>query len=78
VAAASRPGAVPNGRKGDKLTLWVSSASEVGLADVHGLLQLDGADPVPFCQLRDVQNPLAGALQEATLPWSGSVPDRRA
>src|SRR5947209_2912609 len=41
--------------------------TEAGLANVHGLLQLDGADPVPFCQLRGVQNPLARALQEAYL-----------
>jgi hypothetical protein len=64
-ARPSRPGSVPNQRKGYKLTLWVSTTSVDGLADVHGLLQLDGADPVPFCHLRDVQNPLAGALQEA-------------
>jgi hypothetical protein len=56
---------VPNARKGYKLTLWVSATSEAGLADVHGLLQLDGADPIPFCQLKSVQNPLARALQEA-------------
>jgi hypothetical protein len=37
------------------------------VADVHGLVQLDGADPVPFCQLKQVHNPLAQALQEAYL-----------
>jgi hypothetical protein len=58
---------VPNARKGYKLTLWVSAMTEAGLADVHGLLQLDGADPIPFCQLKGVQNPLARALQEAHL-----------
>jgi hypothetical protein len=56
---------VPNARKGYKLTLWVTATTEAGLADVHGLLQLDGADPVPFCHLKGVQNPLARALQEA-------------
>ena len=60
-----KPMGVPNARKGYKLTLWVSATSEAGLADVHGLLQLDGADPIPFCQLKSVQNPLARALQEA-------------
>ena len=66
-AAASRPGSIPNSRKGYKLTLWVSATSEDGLADAHGLLQLEGADPIPFCQLRGVQNPLARALQDAFL-----------
>jgi hypothetical protein len=56
---------IPNTRKGFKLTLWVSSTSEDGSSDVHGLLQLDGADPVPFCRLVGVANPLARALQEA-------------
>jgi hypothetical protein len=59
--------AVPNSRKGYKLTLMVSAISEAGLADAHGMLQLDGADPVPFCRLKNVQNPLARALQEAFL-----------
>jgi hypothetical protein len=63
----SRPAAIPNSRKGYKLTLWVSATSEDGVADAHGLLQLDGADPIPFCQVRGVQNPLARALQEAFL-----------
>jgi hypothetical protein len=63
----SRPASIPNSRKGYKLTLWVSTSSEDGLADAHGLLQLEGADPIPFCQLRGVQNPLARALQEAFL-----------
>jgi hypothetical protein len=58
---------VSNARKGYRLTLWVSASSEAGLADVHGLLQLDGADPIPFCQLKGVQNPLARAWQEAFL-----------
>jgi hypothetical protein len=58
---------VPNSRKGYKLTLVVSAISEAGLADAHGMLQLDGADPVPFCRLKNVQNPLARALQEAFL-----------
>jgi len=58
---------VPNARKGYKLTLWVSATSETGAADVHGLLQLDGADPIPFCRLKGVQNPLLRALQEAHL-----------
>jgi hypothetical protein len=58
---------VPNARKGYKLTLWVSATSETGAADVHGLLQLDGADPIPFCRLKSVQNPLLRALQEAHL-----------
>src|SRR5918912_1306573 len=62
---APRPAAVPNARKGYKLTLWVSAMTEAGLADVHGLLQLDGADPIPFCQLKGVPNPLGRALQEA-------------
>jgi hypothetical protein len=53
---------VPNSRKGYKLTLVVSAMSEAGLADAHGMLQLDGADPVPFCRLKNVQNPLARAL----------------
>jgi hypothetical protein len=61
----TRPATVPNARKGFKLTLWVSPTDESGLTDVHGLLQLDGADPVPFCQLRGVSNPIARALQEA-------------
>src|SRR6266852_190300 len=75
--AASRPAAattstpktsvLPNGRKGYKLTLVVSATSEAGLADAHGMLQLDGADPVPFCRLKNVQNPLARALQDAHL-----------
>ena len=55
--------ALPNGRKGYKLTLVVSATSEAGLADAHGMLQLDGADPVPFCRLKNVQNPLARALR---------------
>lgn len=58
---------IPNARRGYKLTLWVSATSDAGEADVHGLVQLDGADPIPFCHLRSVQNPLAGALQEAHL-----------
>jgi hypothetical protein len=58
---------VPNARKGYKLTLWVSATSETGVADVHGLLQLDGADPIPFCRLKSVQKPLLRALQEAHL-----------
>jgi hypothetical protein len=66
-ATPSRPASIPNSRKGYKLTLWVSATSEDGLADAHGLLQLEGADPIPFCQLRGVQNPLARALQEAFL-----------
>jgi hypothetical protein len=36
-----------------------------GVSDVNGLLQLDGADPVQFCVLKAVRNPLARALQEA-------------
>jgi hypothetical protein len=64
-AAQAKPATIPNTRRGFKLTLWVSSTTEVGLADVHGFLQLDGADPVPFCRLKDVPNPLARALQEA-------------
>jgi hypothetical protein len=63
--AANKPATVPNARKGYKLTLWVTATTEVGLADVNGLLQLDGADPTPFCQLKSVNNPLARALQEA-------------
>src|SRR5207244_10991460 len=59
--------ALPNGRKGYKLTLLVSVTSEAGLADAHGMLQLAGADPVPFCRLKNVQNPIARALQEAFL-----------
>src|SRR5579859_4086306 len=68
-ATASTPKttAVPNSRKGYKLTLVVSAISEAGLADAHGMLQLDGADPVPFCRLKNVRNPLARALQEAFL-----------
>ncbi len=64
-AAAGRPPSVPNARKGYKLTLWISPTSDAGLADVHGLLQLDGADPIPFCRVKAVANPLARALQEA-------------
>ncbi len=63
--AANKPATVPNARKGYKLTLWVTATTEVGMADVNGLLQLDGADPTPFCQLKSVNNPLARALQEA-------------
>ena len=59
--------ALSNRRKGYKLTLVISATTEAGLADAHGILQLDGADPIPFCRLKDVQNPLAGALQEAYL-----------
>jgi hypothetical protein len=66
-ASTPRTTAVPNSRKGYKLTLVVSAISEAGLADAHGMLQLDGADPVPFCRLKNVQNPLARALQEAFL-----------
>jgi hypothetical protein len=65
--AAPKTTAPPNSRKGYKLTLVVSPISEAGLADAHGMLQLDGADPVPFCRLKNVQNPLARALQEAFL-----------
>src|ERR1700730_1132883 len=65
--STSKTSALPNGRKGYKLTLVVSATSEAGLADAHGMLQLDGADPVPFCRLKNVQNPLAGALQDAHL-----------
>jgi hypothetical protein len=61
----ARPRALPNARKGFKLTLWISSTDDNGLADAHGFLQLDGADPVPFCRLKAVPNPLARALQEA-------------
>jgi hypothetical protein len=64
-AAPNKPAAIPNARKGYKLTLWVSETSEAGVADVNGLVQLDGADPTPFCQLKSVNNPLARALQEA-------------
>jgi hypothetical protein len=39
-ATTSRPATIPNGRKGYKLTLWVSPTTEDGLADAHGLLQL--------------------------------------
>ena len=39
--------------------------SEAGYADVHGLIQLDGADPTPFCRLKAVPSPLVRALQEA-------------
>jgi len=56
---------IPNACKGFKLTLWVSPTDEAGHADAHGFVQLDGADPVPFCQLKAVANPLARALQEA-------------
>lgn len=65
--ATIKPSTVPNARKGYKLTLWVSPVTDLGLADVHGLLQLDGADPIPFCQLKRVDNPLARALQEGFL-----------
>jgi len=58
---------VSNRRKGYKLTLVISATTEAGLADAHGILQLDGADPIPFCRLKGVQNPLARALQEAYL-----------
>ncbi len=64
---AGKSPTVPDARKGYKLTLWVSATSDAGVADVHGLVQLDGADPIPFCRLRGVQNPLASALQEAYL-----------
>lgn len=64
-ATAGRSPSVPNARKGYKLTLWISATSDAGLADVHGLLQLDGADPIPFCRVKGVANPLARALQEA-------------
>src|SRR6266852_2543975 len=60
-----KPTTVPNARKGYKLTLWVSATTDAGVSDVNGLLQLDGADPVPFCVLKAVRNPLARALQEA-------------
>lgn len=63
--AANKPATVPNARKRYKLTLWVSPVTDLGLTDVHGLLQLDGADPIPFCQLKSVNNPLPRALQEA-------------
>jgi hypothetical protein len=66
-ASTPRTSALPNSRKGYKLTLVVSPTTEAGLADAHGMLQLDGADPIPFCRLKDVQNPLARALQEAFL-----------
>ncbi len=56
---------IPNERKGYRLTLWISATTAEGLADAHGLLQLDGADPVPFCRIEGVPNPLARALQEA-------------
>jgi len=63
---AAKPASIRNAPKGyHRVTLWVTASTEVGLADVHGLVQLDGADPVPFCQLKGVQNPLARALQEA-------------
>ncbi len=65
--STQKTSALPNSRKGYKLTLLVSVTSEAGLADAHGMLQLDGADPVPFCRLKNVQNPLARALQEAFL-----------
>lgn len=61
----TRTASIPNARKGFRLTLWVSPTDETGLADAHGFLQLDGADPVPFCQLKAVPNPLARALQAA-------------
>ncbi len=64
-AAPNKPAAIPNARKGYKLTLWVTATTEAGVADVNGLVQLDGADPTPFCQLKSVSNPLARALQEA-------------
>jgi len=64
-ATAGRLPPVPNARKGYKLTLWISATSDIGAADVHGLLQLDGADPIPFCRMKAVSNPLARALQEA-------------
>jgi hypothetical protein len=64
-ATPPRPATVPNARKGYKLTLWVAATTDTGVCDVNGLLQLDGADPVPFCQLKAVRNPLARALQEA-------------
>ena len=64
---ANKPPTVPNARKGYKLTLWVTATTDAGLADATGLVQLDGADPTPFCQLKAVQNPLARALQEAFL-----------
>ena len=62
-----KPATVPNARKGYKLTLWVSATTDAGVSDVNGLLQLDGADSVPFCMLKAVRNPLARALQEAYL-----------
>jgi len=65
--SAPKTAALPNSRKGYKLTLVVSPTSEAGLADAHGMLQLDGADPVPFCRLKNVANPLATALQDAFL-----------
>ena len=64
-ASHDRPRALPNTRNGFKLTLWISSTDENGLADAHGFVQLDGADPVPFCRLKAVPNPLSRALQEA-------------
>jgi hypothetical protein len=64
-ASHARPRALPNARKGFKLTLWISPTDDNGLADAHGFLQLDSADPVPFCRLKAVPNPLARALQEA-------------
>jgi hypothetical protein len=60
-----KPTSIPNARKGYKLTVWVTASDDTGLADVNGLVQLDGADPIPFCHLKGVQNPLARALQEA-------------
>ena len=60
-----KPTTIPNARKGYKLTLWVTATDDAGLADVNGLIQLDGADPIPFCHLKGVQNSLARALQEA-------------
>src|SRR6266542_483400 len=59
--------ALSNSRKGYKLTLVISATTKAGLADAHGILQLDGADPIPFCRLKGVQNPLSRALQEAYL-----------
>jgi hypothetical protein len=80
-ATASRPGSTPNSRKCYKLTLWVSATSEDGLADAHGLLQLEGADPIPFCQLRGVQNPRSsapGSVPRRPTPPRETAPDERA
>jgi len=63
--SSHKPTTIPNARKGYKLTLWVTATDDAGLADVNGLIQLDGADPIPFCHLKGVQNSLARALQEA-------------